>query len=122
DRRLALGAVVQLAAERLERLREVREDHVLLGGEVAEERARRDVGPLGDVRDRGLVVPALVEQAQGGRDDRLARALLLAFTETGFGHAEESSCIMQQAQLCSGCNFALSVPSCSHGSSTRESR
>ena len=42
------------------------EHHVLLRGEVAEERARRHVGGGGDVGDRGLVVAALGEQAQGG--------------------------------------------------------
>jgi hypothetical protein len=37
---------------------------------------RCDVGPLGDVGDRGLAVAALGEQLQGGRLDRLPGALL----------------------------------------------
>jgi hypothetical protein len=45
----------------------VGEDHVLLGREVPEERALRDLRRLGDLVDRGRRVPLLLEQAHAVR-------------------------------------------------------
>ena len=61
---------------------DVVEDHGLLRGEVGEERARGDVGGLCDVGDRRRVIAALGEEAHGRLDDLLARALLLAFSQS----------------------------------------
>ena len=61
DRRLAFVAPAQTLCQRVELRRKVGEDDVLLRGEVAEERAWRDVRRLGDVGDRGLLEASLVE-------------------------------------------------------------
>ncbi|MGX1030774.1 hypothetical protein RKD38_005455 [Streptomyces ambofaciens] len=61
------------------------ERRVLLGGEVAEEGALRDVGGLGDVVDGRLLVTALGEQFEGGAQQQVPGALLLEFTQAGTG-------------------------------------
>ena len=51
---------------------EVAPHHVVLRGEVAEERAPADPGGLGDVVDGGLVEPVLGEEAERGSLERRA--------------------------------------------------
>src|SRR5205814_6860206 len=60
--------------------------HVLLGLEVPEERAGRDLRRGGDLVDRGLLVPLLLEQPQRMLLDGPAGLLLLAFTQAGRAH------------------------------------
>src|SRR5690606_7272502 len=77
-----------------ERVVLVREDDVLLGGEVAEDGAGRDLGALGDLLDRGAVVPLFLDQVVGGLPDRHARLDLLPFAQaqlTGWS-ANRGSC------------------------------
>ena len=88
ERRGARRPLGQRAVEVLERRLELREHHLLLGGEVGEEGARRDVGRGGDVGDRRRLEAALGEQAHRGVVDRLARLLLLAFSQS-FRHGPE---------------------------------
>ena len=82
ERRLVRRAVAQSGGEGLGGLVEVGEQHVLLGGEVGEERAGRDVGGLGDVGHGRRLEPAFGEQPERGVLDRSARLLLLALPET----------------------------------------
>jgi hypothetical protein len=56
-------------------------DHVDLRVVVAEERARGDVGGLGDLVDGGGVVALALEEVDGGGGDRVAGARLLAFPQ-----------------------------------------
>ena len=100
---------------RLERLREVLlerevvgEEEVLLGREVAEDRALGDVGGGGDVRDRRRVVAPLGEEREGGRGDQLARAPLLALPQTGSRLVH----IVTIAEVCSKRNFSFSAKKC----------
>src|SRR5918999_1750121 len=78
---LAGQAVAQRARQAVEVAVEVVEDDRLLRREVGEERARRHLSGGRDVGDRRGVEAALGEQAHGGLDDLLPRALLLAFPE-----------------------------------------
>ena len=57
------------------------QEDVLLALEVGEDRPRRDVRRLGDLRERRLVVAALGEQPQRHPGDLLARLLLLALAQ-----------------------------------------
>ena len=63
----------------------VLDDEVLLGREVAEERAGRDLRRGRDLVDRGRLVALLGEEAQRVLLDRPARLLLLALTQSGRG-------------------------------------
>ena len=56
-------------------------DDVDLGLEVAEERARRDVGCRRDLLHRGRIETVALEQVDGGVDDRLASVRLLALAQ-----------------------------------------
>ena len=58
------------------------EQHRFLDPEVAVERARRDVGGLGDLIDGGLGVAPFGEQFQGGTADGRTGLDLLAFPQT----------------------------------------
>jgi hypothetical protein len=82
ERRLAWRPAAQPLGEGLRGLLEVGEQHVLLRREVGEERARCDVGGVGDVGHGRCLEPALGEQPEGGALDRAARLLLLALPET----------------------------------------
>ena len=59
----------------------VGEEHVFLGGEVAEEGAGRDLAGLGDLLDRRTVEALPGEPLHRGILQRLAGARLLALTE-----------------------------------------
>src|SRR5262249_21917432 len=82
-------------------------EDVLLAREVGEDRARRDAGDLGDVRQRGRVVPALDEQLDAGPREGLARLALLPLSQAGgrFGHG------LSVAGICTERKFALSESS-----------
>ena len=56
------------------------DDDVLLGRKVAKERARRDLGGLGDLLDGGRLVALRAKQPQGGLLDGFVRPGLLALT------------------------------------------
>src|SRR5215475_14070054 len=56
-------------------------DHVFLGREVAEEGARRDLGGLGDLLDRGGVVALRAEQPERVLPDGSTRPGLLALAQ-----------------------------------------
>ena len=82
----------------------VGEEHVFLGGEVAEEGAGRDLAGLRDLLDRGAVEALAGEQLHGGVVQRLARARLLALPEadrSGHEHIVTHPGAWQQMQLVS---------------------
>ena len=60
------------------RVEGVVDDDVLFGGKVAKERARRDLGGLGDLLDGRRTVALRAKQPQGGLLDGLVRLGLLA--------------------------------------------
>ena len=74
--------LAQRRLERLDRLRRLAEDDVLLRREVAEDGRARDVGRLGDLVDRRAAEAVLGEQAHRAVMDRVARRLLLALPQT----------------------------------------
>jgi hypothetical protein len=76
-------ALAQGRGERIDRRRSVAEDDVLLRREVAEHRRARDVGPFGDVVDRGAREALVGEQCHAGLVDRGARRALLTFSQAG---------------------------------------
>ena len=90
------------------------QDHGLLGGEVAEERALGDLRGLGDLLDRRLGVALGLEQAQGVLLDRRAGAGLLALTQAAGLVAQQvrahgpivPRCV-HPLQFCSDCTFSL---------------
>jgi hypothetical protein len=59
----------------------VGEQHLLLAGEIGEERAGADVGRRGDVCDRRAVITPPLEQLGGGVDQCLPGAGALALTQ-----------------------------------------
>ncbi len=65
--------------ERGDRFVDLAVQHVGLGREIAEERARGDAGPIGDVVDRRRRVATLTEEVPRRFLDRLASRRLLAF-------------------------------------------
>jgi hypothetical protein len=67
------------------------EHRLVLGREVAEERARRHVGGGGDVVDRGVVVAPGLEQVERHVGEQPPGAFLLAFPESGFGRRHHLS-------------------------------
>ena len=85
DGRRPGGALVEYPLQVVEEARLLAQEDVLLALEVGEDRARRDVGGLGDVGQRRVVVPALGEQLERHPLDRVARLLLLAFPQANLG-------------------------------------
>ena len=81
DRRLLRGPLGEDAEEGAAAIVGVGEEHVLLGGEVAEERARRHLAGLRDLLDRGAVEALAGEQHHGRVLQGLAGAGLLAFSQ-----------------------------------------
>ena len=59
------------------------EKDVCFPGEVAEDRADRDIGAIGDVAERGRFIALREEESTSVLDDPLARLLFLAFAKTG---------------------------------------
>ena len=64
DRRHGLGRVGDRAHEELLQRARAREQHLALVGEVPEERALGEPRPLGDLRHRGLLEPALAVELE----------------------------------------------------------
>ena len=83
----------------------VGEEQVLLRREVAEDGSLRHFRCSGDVRHRRRLVAALGEEREGGRDDQLARALLLALAQPGGPLVH----IVTIGEACSERNFAFSA-------------
>ena len=77
-----LGGLVGDRRDQL-RVELVEEDHVLLGREVAEERARRDLGRVGDLLHGGRLVPLLREQPQRVLPDGRRGSCLLSLAQSG---------------------------------------
>ena len=82
ERALGGGTVRERLAQEREPVRVVGEEGVLLGVEVAEERAGRDVGRGRDLLHRHVLEAPLVRQAEGGVGDLLAGAQLVALPQS----------------------------------------
>ena len=77
ERRLPGGAVPDRRDERVEDVRVVAEDQLLLGPDVREKRLHRDVGRVRDLRDGHVLEAPLAEKPRGcGEDRRAGQALL----------------------------------------------
>src|SRR5437660_3424823 len=76
ERVLAFGPFGERPREGIPHLRELAEEDVFLAREVREDRSRRDVGRLRDVRQRRRVVAAFGEELVRRARDRLACPLL----------------------------------------------
>src|SRR5690606_23899115 len=86
EQRLVGGPLCEHGAEGGLDLVGLVEAGLVLGGEVAEERARRDVGGRGDVLDRRRRVTAALEEVEGGVRDGTTGALLLALAQARGAH------------------------------------
>ena len=58
------GAAATVLDEQLLQVAPAREQHLALVGEVPEERSLREPGPLGDLRDRGLLEASLAVERE----------------------------------------------------------
>ena len=90
--RLLGAAGGECIAQQADELLVVAEEHVHLGREVAEERARRDVGGRRDVLDRRVLEAVLLEQPPGrGHDPAPSVGLLARAQRDGRFHAQRVS-------------------------------
>ena len=111
--RLARGALVEPPLELGHLGVGVGEREVLLGREVARHGARRDVGRLGDLGDRGVVEPLAREQLERGLRDRLPCSLTLALAQPGgLVHAPRGRSLLHLLQTCNPCNSGVAALAC----------
>jgi putative drug exporter of the RND superfamily len=106
------GSAAKLGVQPVERLVQSTEDDVLLGGEPGVDGSWRDVGALGDLRDRRTVEATFEDQLDGGARDRAPRALVVAFSPSDgwLGHARSlRQNVLTHANLHSDANLRYSA-------------